>query len=349
MKSILSLLISTIVLYSCQSNDQNRYYTGNFESVFKIAQNEKKPIWMILGGGKHCLSCNQLIEDMEKENIFKRFKNDYLFFRCNVEEPDNIFLKYIFLMEAIPNSYIVSTDGKVNSYISGQITGKDVEKQLVAVKNKQTYYPAHHSQFKSNSQKLLHLQNLLLPICLNLQHSPNDTSKLRKMLPDLKKSIAMEPYFYNLYLASRIHQMLEDTLLSEEYAQKALKTCPDGFQSIIYSYLVTDLQEPFLRDNLYPAPKITFETQQIDINTDSPEQFVFKFQNTGTKPLIVKYVSSSCGCAKPQWDKKPILPGERGSISIVYKPEKDKSVTKTFLVQSNAINKIERLTLKGNK
>ena len=45
-------------------------------------------------------------------------------------------------------------------------------------------------------------------------------------------------------------------------------------------------------------------------------QFVIK--NTGTAPLIILHVLSSCGCAQPEWSQKPIEPGEEGFVVVTY-------------------------------
>ena len=44
----------------------------------------------------------------------------------------------------------------------------------------------------------------------------------------------------------------------------------------------------------------------------------FRFKNTGDKPLVIKEVRASCGCTVPEKPEKPILPGETGSIKVVF-------------------------------
>ena len=94
-KSIPLLLFFAFGLAACHFGWETkaRYFTGDYETVAAIAQGKGKPLWMILGGGENCRSCNQLIENMKREDIFRKFEDDYLFYRCNVDEPDNLFLK----------------------------------------------------------------------------------------------------------------------------------------------------------------------------------------------------------------------------------------------------------------
>jgi hypothetical protein len=44
----------------------------------------------------------------------------------------------------------------------------------------------------------------------------------------------------------------------------------------------------------------------------------FEFTNTGIKPLVITSVKGTCGCTAPEYPKNPILPGEKGVITITY-------------------------------
>lgn len=350
-KSILLLLLFALGLTSCHFGWETkaRYFTGDYETVAAIAQGKGKPLWMILGGGENCRSCNQLIENMKREDVFRKFEDDYVFYRCNVDEPDNLFLKYIFLMETIPNSYIVSPEGKVCSYASGPLQGKDVVQLLTSARDNYPYFPSRHVHFKSGGKKLLRMQNLLLSVCLRYRHISDDTLQLRALLPDVEEAISIEPYFYNLYLASRIHRQLGDTLTANRYAREALDICPDGFQTLVFRDLIHELENgTFQKDTLQAYARIVFDTTTLNVRDSRSGEYVFRFKNTGTVPLLVKHVSSSCGCATPDWTRHPVLPGEKGEIKVHYQPDRDKAFTKTLWVQTNAINRIEQLTLKGN-
>lgn len=88
-----------------------------------------------------------------------------------------------------------------------------------------------------------------------------------------------------------------------------------------------------------------FDTINIDASKCS---CTFIFTNTGTAPLIINDVISSCGCTVPEWSKKPTLPGKSGSISVSYNPSKPGSFTKTILIKSNATNQQRKiLQIKG--
>ena len=41
---------------------------------------------------------------------------------------------------------------------------------------------------------------------------------------------------------------------------------------------------------------------------------VFTFTNVGNAPLVINEVIASCGCTIPKYDRRPIAPGQKGSI-----------------------------------
>ena len=61
--------------------------------------------------------------------------------------------------------------------------------------------------------------------------------------------------------------------------------------------------------------KIEFKSDTIDygeIAKGSDGVRVFEFTNTGSEPLIISDVKSSCGCTVPEKPKDPIAPGKNG-------------------------------------
>jgi hypothetical protein len=52
--------------------------------------------------------------------------------------------------------------------------------------------------------------------------------------------------------------------------------------------------------------------------TEEKRVAVFTFKNTGSEPVRILKVSSSCGCTVPKMDKKVYQPGESGRIEAVF-------------------------------
>ena len=88
--------------------------------------------------------------------------------------------------------------------------------------------------------------------------------------------------------------------------------------------------------------KIEFKTDVIDYGTiekGSDGVRVFEFTNTGSAPLIISKVKSSCGCTVPSWSKEPIMAGETGTIKVKYDTNRVMPIRKTITVTSNASDK----------
>ncbi len=96
--------------------------------------------------------------------------------------------------------------------------------------------------------------------------------------------------------------------------------------------------------------KIEFKTDVIDYGTiqkGADGLRVFEFTNTGTAPLIVSKVTSTCGCTVPKKPEKPILPGEKGQIEVKYDTQRVMPIRKTITVLSNADTPTVALKIKG--
>lgn len=63
----------------------------------------------------------------------------------------------------------------------------------------------------------------------------------------------------------------------------------------------------------------------------------FKFTNTGGSNLVISQASSTCGCTVPNFSKRPIKPGAKGTIEVVFNSAgRSGSNTKSVRILSNA-------------
>ncbi len=96
--------------------------------------------------------------------------------------------------------------------------------------------------------------------------------------------------------------------------------------------------------------KIEFKTETLDygeIKKGSDGVRVFEFTNTGDIDLIIKDVTSSCGCTIPTKPENPIKPGESGKIEVKYNTNIPGPIRKTITVYSNAEEPTKALKIKG--
>lgn len=82
---------------------------------------------------------------------------------------------------------------------------------------------------------------------------------------------------------------------------------------------------------------------------NSVQECVFKFTNTGDKPLVINQAVASCGCTVPTYTKKPIMPGETGEIKVKYNGagKFPGHFKKNITVRTNATQEMTRLYVEG--
>jgi hypothetical protein len=102
-----------------------------------------------------------------------------------------------------------------------------------------------------------------------------------------------------------------------------------------------------------PAPKASSQKKSgtnISFNEESKTfanvkagtvaTHVFSFKNSGTEPLAIQSVSTTCGCVTANWTKTPMKPGETGSVTVTLNTQgKAGALAYTLSVVSNAGSK----------
>jgi len=55
-----------------------------------------------------------------------------------------------------------------------------------------------------------------------------------------------------------------------------------------------------------------------DVKKGESVEHVYEVTNTGENPLIISNVRPGCGCTAPEFTKDPILPGQKGKITLRF-------------------------------
>jgi hypothetical protein len=125
--------------------------------------------------------------------------------------------------------------------------------------------------------------------------------------------------------------------------------------SAYYNVSAQNKAEGIPQDTTLKTPKIIFANSQHDFGEIRKGEKVltsFYFKNTGTRPLVILQVQTSCGCTATHWSKEPIAPNATSEIAVTFDSAAgDKLIgqqNKSLLVISNAVNKEVELYLKGN-
>lgn len=72
------------------------------------------------------------------------------------------------------------------------------------------------------------------------------------------------------------------------------------------------------------------------VPNDRAVEHVFKVSNTGTKPLVITRVQTSCGCTAAMMESSVIDPGKSGKLRVQFNPKGQKQiVTRTVTIHSN--------------
>ena len=82
------------------------------------------------------------------------------------------------------------------------------------------------------------------------------------------------------------------------------------------------------------------------IQMGESKEAVFRLTNTGNNPLVILDAATTCGCARPSFDKHPAKPGEILQVRVIMTP-KDKGVfDETITVKCNT-NQLIKLNIRG--
>lgn len=96
---------------------------------------------------------------------------------------------------------------------------------------------------------------------------------------------------------------------------------------------------------------VRFEKENLHLGTikyGTQHQLLFRFVNTGTTPLIIRDVSTACGCSSVRWMKQPVKPGESGEIVTIINPKSLGVFSKTLIVECNVPENTIHLKISGN-
>ncbi len=103
---------------------------------------------------------------------------------------------------------------------------------------------------------------------------------------------------------------------------------------------------------LVPGPAITFEEKEFnfdDIYQGDKVEHVFNFENTGDAPLIITNVQTTCGCTATNWEREPILPGTKSSITVSFNSAgKMGRQNKIITIISNSVAPLNQIKITTN-
>ena len=91
--------------------------------------------------------------------------------------------------------------------------------------------------------------------------------------------------------------------------------------------------------------KNTFNFGQIEWKHPVTANYIIT--NTGDQPLIISNITTSCACTDATWTKTPILPGDKGTVSVTFDAKALGRFHKTVGIYSNSEPSLVYLSLEG--
>jgi len=88
-------------------------------------------------------------------------------------------------------------------------------------------------------------------------------------------------------------------------------------------------------------PVLKFDKEIYDfgkIKAGDKVSYSYSFVNTGKSPLIITDAVASCGCTIPSWPNKPINPGNKEAIKVIFNSAgKSGLIDKQITITANTV------------
>lgn len=336
-KLIVFICLSINLFVSCIDSSSNVNVVLFDDAMSDIYRNRQKS-WIFVG--------NYNINSLIKEPVVSKFvrtHKDFNFYFCDLTKSENEHINYIYQLENLPVAMLVSSEGEV-LYISDEPFSRRLFNKFNAFclaydENRSIEFINYN--FDSINDKLTKLYT-------DTYNAYRFYKKIdmKASLESIRKSIVTEPYFYNLYLASRIYRDIGDSLSAESYKNQAVDWFEFNDRSL-YTYLCMDLIDK--EETKVPIMEIDNTTVDFgDILAGADSEYIVSYKNTGNATLLILNAATSCSCVSVDWDKS-VPPGEYGEMVVKYKADNRKGTfNQTIILVTNTVQKGEKLSVIGN-
>lgn len=85
--------------------------------------------------------------------------------------------------------------------------------------------------------------------------------------------------------------------------------------------MVENSQELAAKAKANPLTTVVLNGSHYDfgkIKKGDKVEHTYEISNTGDKPLIISAVKPGCGCTAPTYTKEPIMPGQKGKVTLSF-------------------------------
>ncbi|MEM1135981.1 MAG: DUF1573 domain-containing protein [Bacteroidota bacterium] len=86
-----------------------------------------------------------------------------------------------------------------------------------------------------------------------------------------------------------------------------------------------------------------------EIEQGDKVEHIFQLENTGTAPLIISNILTTCGCTATNWTSEPILPKRTGEVKIAFDSRGRSGIqNKIITIISNAVTPQHKIKITAN-
>lgn len=124
----------------------------------------------------------------------------------------------------------------------------------------------------------------------------------------------------------------------------------------VHNPKVKELYLKIIMGDKAPQKEVKIQTTAMCSNTSidmgtfdwhQEQKGTFTLTNTGSSPLVITDVVTSCGCTTVDYGKEPVRPGSGVTLKVNYKADHPEHFNKTITVYCNAATSPIQLKIKG--
>ncbi|MFB6457589.1 DUF1573 domain-containing protein [Chitinophaga sp. Hz27] len=354
--SILLLAAISLLIAACHLKhpDALRFNDITYAAALNTAKKNGKGIFFI-SKIKDCSMCEYIELDLLRDKEFAdAIYKDYIIVTVDRNTPGSEWLSRDIYSSAAPTFAIVDNNGDVKGIWVGVTPKKKILgyiEQIAAGKKMLERFSLTDSDTLRGRTQMVSIQAMF--DAQKDWDEYNATQSLpanNKLEENLKKSIAIFPYFYNNYLLAKYYAIQKDAVNATNYAMKTLEFA-DAKSAGMFHSLRKEMNliiDPAYSEDKEPLALVDSTVKALG-NIKEGQSKVIKFQikNVGAQKMMLSKAYSDCPCtiAKPLQDS--IMPGKTGEIQVTYTGKTVGSFNHMILVHSNAANPMLQLHVTG--
>lgn len=330
MKCICIVYIFSLFSLSCSKTDM--FHLADEREFWQLLDTTfvSRKVSVVVQMSSDCNVCHDMLEAWKRSNVIDNQNVRLLIYDISLYE--NRFLPQLLNSSVTPACLLFDINGRLSYVHEGYLSVSALQRNLKCIQAGARIPPEWNGTFYSASGvQFYQLLEWVLRAQIDLKKK--DTLQMTEALMGLDRSIELEPYFMNCYLAWKLAGALgKNTMVY----RKRIEQCMLEGDEMIYGDLMADIFPEKMKEENF---ELFLQEYDFGRNKLSETEFVIEYSNNIKRPLLIKNIVSGCDCMQIDWDKKPLLPGEKGNICIRYKGKGKEQIAKTVLIYTNVSRK----------